>query len=120
MSESIKRGDIYIVDFDPPKGEEFKVGSEILKRRPAVVMSHNAINRARRTVMLVPLSSSPKPVEIFAVSVPSAGTNSVAVCDQVTTINKATRILNRVGAMSPHDFKLVENGVKEALGFAVN
>ena len=70
MSESIKRGDIYIVDFDPPKGEEFKVGSEILKRRPAVVMSHNAINR--------------------------------------------------VGAMSPHDFKLVENGVKEALGFAVN
>ena len=70
--------------------------------------------------MVVPLSSSPKPVEIFAVSVPSAGTNSVAVCDQVTTINKATRILNRVGAMSPHDFMLVEYGVKEALGFAVN
>lgn len=120
MSTSIRRGDIYIIDFDPPKGEEVKVGSEILKRRPAVVISHNAINRARRTIMVVPLSSSPMPVEIFAVAVPSAGTNSVAVCDQVTTINKATRVLNRVGAMSAQDFKMVENGVKEALGFAMN
>lgn len=119
MSTSIKRGDIYVVDFDPPKGEEFKVGSEIMKRRPVVVISHNGINRARRTVMVVPLSSAPTPVEIFAVPVPSAGINSVAVCDQVTTINKATRLLNRVGAMSRSDFKLVENGVKEALGFAV-
>ena len=120
MNTNIKRGDIYFVDFDPPKGEEFKVGSEILKRRPAVVVSHNAINRARRTVMVVPLSSSPSPVEIFAVPVPSAGNNSVAVCDQVTTINKATRILSRIGTMAQSDFKLVENGVKEALGFAVS
>ena len=29
MSTTIKRGDIYVVDFDPPKGEELKVGSEI-------------------------------------------------------------------------------------------
>lgn len=117
MSANIQRGDIYLVDFDPPKGEEYKLGSEILKRRPAVVMSHNAINRARRTVMVVPLSSSPTPVEIFAVPVPSADPNSVAVCDQVTTINKATRLLHRISALSRGDFKLVENGVKEALGF---
>lgn len=119
MTADIKRGDIYIVDFDPPKGQEYKVGSEIVKRRAAVVVSHNAINRARRTVMVVPLSSSPRPVEIFAVPVPSAGPNSVAVCDQVTTINKATRLLNRVAAMSREDFRLVEAGVKEALGFGV-
>lgn len=118
MSAEIKRGDIYIVDFDPPKGQEYKVGAEILKRRPAVVVSHNAINRVRRTVMVVPLSSSPRPVEIFAVPVASAGLNSVAVCDQITTINKATRLLNRVAAMSREDFRLVEAGMKEALGFA--
>ena len=118
MSAEIKRGDIYIVDFDPPKGQEYKVGAEILKRRPAVVVSHNGINRVRRTVMVVPLSSSPRPVEIFAVPVASAGQNSVAVCDQITTINKATRLLNRVAAMSREDFTLVEAGMKEALGFA--
>jgi mRNA interferase MazF len=118
MNTPIKRGDIYIVDFDPPKGEQFKVGSEIMKRRPAVVISHNGINQARRTVMVVPLSSSPRPVEIFAVPVPSAGANSVAVCDQVTTINKATRLLNRVGTLASNDFKQIEMGVKEALGFS--
>ena len=63
MSTSIRRGDIYIIDFDPPKGEEYKVGSEIMKRRPAVVISRDAINNVRRTVMVVPLSSSPQPVQ---------------------------------------------------------
>src|ERR1035437_10756548 len=120
MNAATKRGHIYIGDYDPLKGEEFKVGSEILKRRPAVVVSHNAINRVRRTVMVVPLSSSPRPVEIFAVPVPSAGTNSVAVCEQETTVNKGTRLLNRIGVMSRGDFRLVENGVKEALGFSVD
>ena len=119
MSQPILRGDVYLVDFDPPKGEEYKVASEILKRRPAVIISHNAINRARRTVMVIPLSSSPTPVEIFAVPVPSAGPQSVAVCDQVTTINKSTRLIHRLGAMSRSDFKGVENGVKEALGFGL-
>ena len=119
MSQPILRGDIYLVDFDPPKGEEFKVGSEILKRRPAVIISHNAINRARRTVMVIPLSSSPTPVEIFAVSVPSAGPQSVAVCDQVTTINKSTRLIHRIGTLARSDFKEVEAGVREALGFGL-
>ncbi len=116
IATEIRRGDIYIVDFDPPKGAELKVGSEIVKRRPAVVISRNAINKIRRTVMVVPLSSSPTPVEIFAVPVPSAGVNSVAVCDQLTTVNKATRVLNRVGSLSAQDLRLVELGLKDAMG----
>ena len=116
MIQDIRRGDIYIVDFDPPKGQELKVGSEIMKRRPAVVMSRNAINRARRTVMVVPLSSSPAPIEIFAVAVPSAGRQAVAVCDQLTTVNKSTRVLNRVGTLAAADFRAVELGVMDAMG----
>lgn len=115
MSMNIKRGDIYLVDFDPPKGEEYKVGSEILKRRPAVVLSRNVLNTARRTVMVVPLSSSPRPAPIFAVPVPSAGVDSVAVCDQLTTVNKATRILKQLGTLSVADLRLVERNVLDAL-----
>jgi mRNA interferase MazF len=114
----IQRGHIYLVDFDPPKGEELKVGSEIMKRRPAVVMTRNGINRARRTVLVVPLSSSPSPVEIFAVSVPSAGFNAVAVCDQLTAVNKATRIIKLIGQMSRADLKLVETGARDAMGLS--
>ncbi|MCX8518186.1 MAG: type II toxin-antitoxin system PemK/MazF family toxin [Rhodoferax sp.] len=115
MSALIQRGDIYVIDFDPPKGEEHKVGSEIMKRRPAVVVSRDAINKVRRTVMVVPLSSSPQPVPVFAVPVPSAGPNSVAVCDQITTVNKATRVLKRIGTLSNEDLRLIERSIMDAL-----
>ena len=115
MSQDIRCGEIYTVDFDPPKGQELKVGSEIIERRPAVVMSRNAINKARRTVMVVPLSSCPAPMEIFAVAVPSAGLQSVAVCDQLTTVNKSTRVLNRVGTLAAADLRAVEIGVMDAM-----
>lgn len=61
MTPHLRRGDIDLIDFDPPKGEEFKVGSEILQRRPAVVLSRDAINRVRRNIMVVPLSSRHRP-----------------------------------------------------------
>lgn len=115
MSALIRRGDIYLVDFDPPKGEEPKVGSEIMKRRPAVVVSRDAINKVRRTVMVVPLSSSPQPIPVFAVPVPSAGPNSVAVCDQITTVNKATRVLKHIGTLSNQDLRLIERSIIDAL-----
>jgi mRNA interferase MazF len=118
MSTAIKRGDIYLVDFDPPKGEELKVGSEIMKRRPAVVVSRDAINKVRRTVMVVPLSSSPQPMPVFAVPVPSAGVNSVAVCDQITTINKSTRVLKHIGSLSGADLRLIERSLIDALALA--
>ncbi len=118
MSAPIQRGDIYLIDFDPPKGQEFKVGAEIIKRRPAVVISRDAINKVRRTVMVVPLSSSPQPVPVFAVPVPSAGLNSVAVCDQITTVNKATRVLKRIGTLSHADLRLIERSIVDALALA--
>ena len=111
----IKRGDIILVNFDPTKGDEHKVGAEILKPRPAVVLTRNSINRVRRAVIVVPLSSSPKPAEIFAVPVPSAGPDSVAVCDQLTAIDKRTRILKQLGRLSYQDLLLLEQGVRDAL-----
>jgi mRNA interferase MazF len=115
MSAPIRRGDIYVIDFDPPKGEEHKVGSEIMKRRPAVVVSRDAINKVRRTIMVVPLSSSPQPIPVFAVPVPSAGPNSVVVCDQITTVNKATRVLKHIGTLSSEDLRLIERSIVDAL-----
>ena len=113
--QEIKRGEIVLVNFDPTKGAEHKVGSEILKTRPAVVLTRTSINRIRRTVIVVPLSSSPKPAEIFAVPMPSAGPESVAVCDQLTAIDKSTRILKRLGSLSPQDLRQLEQGVRDAL-----
>jgi len=113
------RGDIFMVDFDPSKADDLpKTGSEILKKRPAVVLSGNAINKHRRTVIVIPLSTAPAPVEIFAVPVPSAGPSSVAVCDQLTAVNKTSRLIKKIGQLSFEDLRLVEQGVKDAMDLA--
>ena len=112
----IRRGDIYIVDFDPNKGADTKVGSEILKKRPAVVLTRNAINNARKTVVVVPLSSSPRAAPPLVVAVPSAGDQSVAVCDQITAVNKATRLGRHVGKLAANDLLAIEEAVREVLG----
>ena len=51
----VRRGDIWWVSLDPTQG------GEIRKTRPAVVITVNALNRARRTVVVVPLSTGPEP-----------------------------------------------------------
>src|SRR5436190_22919424 len=73
----VRRGDIWWVSLDPTQG------GEIRKTRPAVVITVNALNRARRTVVAVPLSTGPEPRPPIVVATPSAGPNSVAVCDQL-------------------------------------
>ncbi len=49
----VRRGDIWWVALDPAQG------SEIRKTRPAVVITADALNRARRTVVIVPLLRVP-------------------------------------------------------------
>ena len=83
-----------------------------------MVVSRDAINKVRRTVMVVPLSSSPQPVPVFAVPVPSAGPNSVAVCDQITTVHKATRVLKHIGTLSNEDLRLIERSIMDALALS--
>ena len=51
----MKRGDLFWVNLDPT------VGSEIRKQRPCVVVGANPINKARRTVVVVPPSTVAKP-----------------------------------------------------------
>ena len=112
----ITRGDVWLVDFDPSKAEDAsKTGSEILKTRPAVIISATAINRIRRTVVVVPLSTAPSPIEIFAVPVPSAGNQSVAVCDQITAVFKSTRLVRRIQKLSSQDLRAIEEGLKDCL-----
>jgi mRNA interferase MazF len=119
----IQRGDIYLVDFEPSKSddpsqrqaEQAKAGSEVFKIRPAVVISINALNRGRRTVVVVPLSSSPRVAPPLVVSVPSAGENSTAVCDQITAVNKATRLKRKLGTLSAQDMLAIEQALGEIL-----
>lgn len=97
------------MDFDPT------LGSEIKKRRPAVVLTVNGLNQARRTVVVVPLSKGRPPRPPIVVATPSADEGSVAVCDQLRAVDK-TRLVDRRGALSPEDLQAVEAGVRAVVG----
>jgi mRNA interferase MazF len=105
----VRRGEVWWVDLDPTRG------SEIRKTRPAVIVSVDALNRARRTVVVAPLSSSAAPRPPLVVPLPSAGPHSLAVCDQVRAVDKS-RLLERSGVLSPEDMQALTQGLRVVLG----
>ena len=107
-SVPIRRGEVWWVDLDPTRG------GEIRKTRPAVVLTANALNRARRTVVVVPLSTGPAPRPPIVVATPSAGVGSVAVCDQVRAVDKG-RLTGRAGQLAETDLHAVEDGMRAVL-----
>jgi mRNA interferase MazF len=104
----VRRGDIWWVALDPAQG------SEIEKTRPAVIITADALNRARRTVVIVPLSTGPQPRPPIVVATPSAGPGSVAVCDQLRAVDKQ-RLIRAGGRLSASDLGAVEEGIRRVL-----
>jgi len=74
-SNKMKRGELYWVNLDPT------VGSEIRKQRPCVLIGATPINKARHTVVIIPLSSSPSAHPPLTISVHCMGKKVVVVCD---------------------------------------
>jgi mRNA interferase MazF len=105
---AVRRGDIWWVNLDPAQG------SEIRKTRPAVVITADALNHARRTVVIVPLSTGPAPRPPIVVATPSAGPNSVAVCDQLRAVDQR-RLTRTSGRLSTADLRIIEEGVRRVL-----
>lgn len=105
----MQRGEVWWVNFDPSQGVE------IQKRRPAVILSVNALNRARGTVVVVPLSTSAKARPPIVIALPSAGKDSVAVCDQLCAADKR-RFGKKIGELSPTDMASLCEGIRIVLG----
>src|SRR3974390_491866 len=108
MNRTIRRREIWWVSLDPSRG------SEIRKTRPCVVVSVDEVNQARRTPVVVPLSASPADAPPIVVSVPSAGSDSVAVVDQIRAVDKG-RFVDTSGSLSAQDLSVVESALRSIL-----
>ena len=104
----MNRGDIYWVDLGPTRG------SEINKARPCVLVSATPINRARRTVVVVPLSTSAKARPPITISVSCLGKKVTAVCDQIRTVDKS-RLKDQAGDLSVKDLNALDDGLRQVL-----
>jgi mRNA interferase MazF len=103
-----KRGEVWWVRLDPAEG------SEIAKTRPCVILSADAINSRRRTVVVIPLSTSPNPYPPLLIPVSAGGRNAVAVIDQIRAISKG-RLTERLGSLTVEEMDTLAQGVREIL-----
>lgn len=104
----MNRGDIFWIDLEPTKG------SEINKRRPGVIVSATPINKARKTVVIVPLSTSAFPRPPIAVAVECLDQQVVAICDQIRTVDKS-RLKESAGKLRPEDLDALDEGLRQVL-----
>jgi len=89
-----KKGEIYLVNFDPT------IGHEVKKKRPALILSNNIHNQYSPLVTVAPLSSNTNKIYPFEVYVPKKSTglneNSKIMIIQLRSMDKK-RLLNKIG-----------------------
>ncbi len=94
------RGDVYYINLDPV------IGSEIGKRRPAVVIQNELANRTSKIVTTIPISSKTGRIYPFQVYIPAGQgglvRDSKALCEQIRTVSRS-RLIEMVGTL-PDDF----------------
>jgi len=112
MTETpIRRGDIWWVSLDPAQG------AEIRKTRPCVVLTDDTLNRLRRTVVVVPLSTAAKPYPPITVPVTCQGRPAVAVVDQIRAVAKH-RLQSRIEELAPEELAEVCQAVARIMAFS--
>ena len=109
----MNRGEVWWVEFDPAPMD--KLGSEIRKTRPAVIISNNTSNRHLARVQVVPLSSSVERIYPSETVVTIAGQRSKVMADQIMTADKR-RLKQTLGKLSLADMQAVDGIIKLQLG----
>ena len=106
----MKRGEIYYANLSPT------VGSEIDKRRPVLVVSNDANNRAANTVTILLITSNITRVYPFEVLLNPEDSGlpkpSKVQAQQVRTISKQRISSDAVGSLSEGIMQLVNAALK--------
>jgi mRNA interferase MazF len=109
MSEpSPKRGEVWWVSLDPTQGAEIK------KTRPCVILGGDTLNRLRRTVIVVPLSTAASPHPPITLQVTCKNKQVVAVIDQIRAVAKH-RLSARLDVLSQKDMDSISTVVSTIL-----
>jgi mRNA interferase MazF len=102
----MKRGEIWVVGFDPV------VGHEQAGQRPALVVSADAFNGSGAgLVTVLPITSKPRKLPSrVRIAPPEGGLRfeSWVVCEQVRTVSNQ-RLISRLGAAAPTTLSTVSD-----------
>jgi len=107
--DSIRRGDIFLVNFDPT------VGAEAKKTRPAVVVSNDINNAHSPIISISPVTSNVTKIYSFEVEIPSktAGfrVRSKIMVNQTRAIDKV-RLVKKLGHLPSAIMTPVDRALK--------
>lgn len=112
----VKRGQIYYINNDAGR-----IGSEIRKTRPAVIVSADFLNKYSGDLIAVFLTTQPKKEMETHVTIRSIKRESVALCEQPTTVS-ISRIQRYIGRVTEKEMQQIEHAllcamnIKEAGG----
>lgn len=112
----VKRGQIYYINNDAGR-----IGSETRKTRPAVIVSADFLNKYSGDLIAVFLTTQPKKEMETHVTIRSIKRESVALCEQPTTVS-ISRIQRYIGRVTEKEMQQIERAllcamnIKEAGG----
>ena len=109
-----KRGELYLVNFDPT------IGSEIKKTRPALILQNDIANRHSPVTIVAALSSNVSkplyPTEVL-IEPDTGGVEkfSVVLLNQIRTIDKE-RLVKKLGRVKEETMDNVDHALQISLG----
>ena len=110
-----KRGEIYLVSFDPT------VGHEIQKTRPALIIQNDVSNEYSPITIVAAISSQfgtpPRPREVIIPANAKTGLSqtSAIVLNQIRSIDRM-RLHKKLGVLDPGTMKRVDEAIQISLG----
>lgn len=109
----MKSGEVWLIDFSP------KVGQEIDKVRPAIIVNHNSVGVLRLKIV-VPITDALKHskewlIQIFPDSENGLTKRSVADCFQIKSLSE-DRFVRKIGRLKTDDINNVKLGLIKVLG----
>jgi mRNA interferase MazF len=108
-----KRGEIWIMSFDPA------VGSEIKKTLPALIVQNDIGNEHSPLTIVLPLTSNPKRGNLINIVIhsPEGGleVDSVVLTNQIRAIDKQ-RLIKKLGKLKPETLDQVDYALQISLG----
>jgi len=109
-----RRGEVYLVAFDPT------LGAEIKKTRPALVLQNDIANRHSSITVVAAITSQFEgrlyPTQVL-ISKPEGGlrTDSVVLLNQIRSVDKR-RLVRRLGTLKPSTMRAVDRALEISLG----
>ncbi len=111
--KSILRGQVHWVSLDPARG------SEMAKRRPCVVLSAREVNDHRRTVVVLPLTTTETPAVFpLLIATPSGSASSKVRTEHIRAVDKS-RLSGYITDMGDADHVDIERALCKVLGIKI-